>query len=53
MVICSDSLFATFDKDKESKNHILVKVGIIALNEICRGYANQDVLIPGHLSGIT
>lgn len=53
MVRLGDSLFVSFNKNKESKNHILEKVGIIALNEICRDYANQDVLIPGRLSGIT
>lgn len=46
----NDSLFVTYDKDKESKTHILEGAGIISLNETCRGYVNRDVLIPGRLS---
>lgn len=46
----NDSLFVTYDGDKESKTHILEGAGIISLNETCRGYANRDVLIPGRLS---
>ncbi|KAE9537403.1 hypothetical protein AGLY_006426 [Aphis glycines] len=49
----NDSVFVTCEEDKESKNHILEGVGIIALNESCRGYAKRDVLIPGRVAGRT
>jgi|UniRef100_A0A2S2Q2N6 hypothetical protein len=49
----NDSLFVSCDEETQSKTHILQGAGVIALNETCRGYANQDVLIPGRLAGRT
>lgn len=42
-----DVLFVTCDEDKESTSHTLKGVGIIHLNETCKGYATRDILIPG------
>lgn len=42
-----DVIFVTCDEDKESTSHTLKGVGIIRLNETCKGYAARDVLIPG------
>lgn len=44
-----DTLFITCDNDKESSSHLLEGVGIIKLNNTCKGYASRDVLIPGQL----
>ena len=43
----NDVIFITCDEDKESTSHTLRGVGIIQLNETCKGYATRDILIPG------
>ncbi|XP_060871073.1 uncharacterized protein LOC132945368 isoform X2 [Metopolophium dirhodum] len=42
-----DLVFITCDEDKESTSHTLKGVGILKLNETCKGYAARDVLLPG------
>ncbi|KAF0726158.1 Integrase catalytic domain-containing protein [Aphis craccivora] len=46
-VINYDVIFVTCDEDKESTSHTLKGVGIIHLNETCKGYATRDILLPG------
>lgn len=43
-----ETIFITCDDDKQSSSHIL-RVGILKLNETCKGYATRDVLIPGKI----
>jgi hypothetical protein len=42
-----DVIFVTCDEDKESTSHTIKGVGILHLNETCKGYAARDILIPG------
>ena len=42
-----EMLFISCDADKESSSYNLEGVGIIQLNNTCKGYASRDVLIPG------
>jgi hypothetical protein len=37
------------ENDKESTTHTLEGVGILTLNETCRGYGSRDVLVPGKI----
>ncbi|KAL4148863.1 hypothetical protein QTP88_003008 [Uroleucon formosanum] len=40
-------IFITCDEDKESTSYTLKGVGILHLNETCKGYTTRDILIPG------
>jgi hypothetical protein len=46
-VSSGETLFITCDADKESSSHAIKGVGILRLNETCKGYATRDILIPG------
>lgn len=42
-----DVIFIICDEDKEFTSYTLKGVGILHLNETCKGYATRDILIPG------
>lgn len=44
-----DVLFVTCDEDKESTSHTIEGVGVIHLNETCKGFATRDILLPGKI----
>jgi len=45
-----ETIFITCDSDKESSSHSIKGVGLLRLNETCKGYASRDVLIPGEVN---
>jgi hypothetical protein len=45
----SETLFVTCDEDKQSTSHTIKGVGKILLNETCKAYVTQDILIPGRV----
>ncbi|XP_025406960.1 uncharacterized protein LOC112680941 [Sipha flava] len=45
-----ENIFITCNKEKQSVNHKLSGVGVISLNEACKGFTERDILIPGEIN---
>ena len=45
-----ENIFITCNKEKQSMNHKLSGVGVISLNEACKGFSERDILIPGEIN---
>jgi len=45
-----ENIFITCNKEAQSMNHRLNGVGVISLNETCKGFSERDILIPGEIN---